>query len=171
MNKYSDIEIQIANDLLKRGYKWLVRDMRGNVVAFSCEPYKIGGYWSWPRNAESEIVSGKSTPLFQSIKWEDPGPTYIEVVLKWLDMENEEQIPVSTSLEHEGETTTDEEKHDQLAGRLYELSALNARIGNLTYYMNNNPMVGIVGEELTEQLDAMCRYRDALERRIVKGIY
>lgn len=97
--------------------------------------------------------------------------TYLEVVLKWLDMENEEQIPVSTSLEHEVETTTDEEKHDQLAGRLYELSALNARIGNLTYYMNNNPMVGIVGEELTEQLDAMCRYRDALERRIVKGIY
>lgn len=81
MNKYSEIEIQIANNLLKHGYKWLMRTMLGNVVAFSCEPYKIGGYWSWPRNAESEIVSGKSTPLFQSIKWEDPGPTYIEDIL------------------------------------------------------------------------------------------
>lgn len=81
MNKYSEIEIQIANNLLKHGYKWLIRTMLGNVVAFSCDPYKIGGYWSWPRNAESEIVSGKSTPLFQSIKWEDPGPTYIEDIL------------------------------------------------------------------------------------------
>lgn len=81
MNKYSDIEIQTAKNLLKDGYKWLVRTMRGNVVAFSCEPYKIGGYWSWPGNAESEIVSGKSTPLFQSIKREDPGPTYIEDIL------------------------------------------------------------------------------------------
>lgn len=81
MNKYSEIEIQIANNLLIDGYKWLVRTMLGNVVAFSCEPYKIGGYWSWPRNAESEIISGKSTPLFQSIKWEDPGPTYIEDIL------------------------------------------------------------------------------------------
>lgn len=81
MNNYSEIEIQIANNLLRDEYKWLVRTMRGSVVAFSCEPYKIGGYWSWPRNAESEIVSGKSTPLFQSIKFEDPGPTYIEDII------------------------------------------------------------------------------------------
>lgn len=72
---------------------------------------------------------------------------------------------------NEWETTTDEEQHDRLAGKLYELSALNAKIGNLTYYMNSHCMVGIVGEELTEQLDAMCRYRDVLERRIVRGIY
>ena len=72
---------------------------------------------------------------------------------------------------HEWKTTTDEEQRDRLAGKLYELSALNAKIGNLTYYMNSHCMVGIVGEELTEQLDAMCRYRDVLERRIVRGIY
>lgn len=82
MNKYSDIEIQIANDLLKRGYKWLVRTMRGNVVAFSCHPCKNEGYWLWPSNAESEIVSGKSAPLFQNIKWEDEVSTYIEDIIK-----------------------------------------------------------------------------------------
>lgn len=81
MNKYSDIEIQTAKNLLKDGYKWLVRTMRGSVIAFSCHPRKYEGYWLWPSNAESEIVSGKSTPLFQSIKWEDPGPTYIEDIL------------------------------------------------------------------------------------------
>jgi len=81
MNKYSDIEIQIANNLLRDGYKWLVRTMRGNVVAFSCKPCKNEGYWLWPSYAESEIVSGKSTPLFQNIQWEDPGPTYIEDIV------------------------------------------------------------------------------------------
>ena len=91
MNNYSKIEIQIANNLLKHGYKWLMRTMLGNVVAFSCEPYKIGKYWSWPRNAESEIVSGKSTPLFQSIKWEDPGPTYIEDILNPKILDEAEQ--------------------------------------------------------------------------------
>ena len=81
MNKYSDIEIQIANNLLINGYKWLVRTMRGNVVAFSCHPCKNEGYWLWPSNAESEVVSGKSAPLFQNIRWEDEGPTYIEDIV------------------------------------------------------------------------------------------
>lgn len=46
MNKYSEIEIQIANNLLRDGYKWLVRTMRGDVVAFSCscKPCKNEGY-------------------------------------------------------------------------------------------------------------------------------
>ena len=81
MNKYSDIEIQIANDLLRDGYKWLVRNMRGNVVAFSCKPPKNENYWLWPMDAKSEIVSGKSTPLFQNIQWGDMEPTYIEDII------------------------------------------------------------------------------------------
>lgn len=81
MNKYSEIEIQIANNLLRDGYKWLVRTMYGNVVAFSCKPCKNEGYWVWPNYGESEVVSGKSTPLFQNIQWEDPDPTYIEDIV------------------------------------------------------------------------------------------
>ena len=81
MNKYSEIEIQIANNLLIDGYKWLVRTMYGNVVAFSCKPCKNEGYWVWPNYGESEVVSGKSAPLFQNIQWEDPGPTYIEDIV------------------------------------------------------------------------------------------
>ena len=82
MNKYSDIEIQTANNLLRDGYKWLVRTMRGNVVAFSCHPYKNGNCLAWPINAKSEVVSGKNTPLFQNIQLEDKGPTYIEDIVK-----------------------------------------------------------------------------------------
>lgn len=91
MNKYSDIEIQIANDLLKRGYKWLVRDMRGNVVAFSCHPCKHEGYWLWPSNTKSEVVSGKSAPLFKNIKWEDEVSTYIEYIVKPQILDEPEQ--------------------------------------------------------------------------------
>lgn len=32
-------------------------------------------------HAESETVSGKSTPLFQNIQWEDSDPTYIEDIV------------------------------------------------------------------------------------------
>ena len=92
MNKYSEIEIQIANNLLKNGYKWLVRTMRGDVVAFSCHPCKNEGYWLWPSNTESEVVSGKSAPLFQNIRWGDKGPTYIEdIVIPQILDESERQ--------------------------------------------------------------------------------
>ena len=81
MTKYSEIEIETANNLLRDGYKWLVRTMYGSVVAFSCRPCKNEGYWVWPNYGESEVVSGKFTPLFQSIKWADNEPTYIEDII------------------------------------------------------------------------------------------
>lgn len=39
-------------------------------------------HWLCPSNAVSEIVFGKSTPLFQNIQWEDGEPTYIEDIIK-----------------------------------------------------------------------------------------
>lgn len=81
MTKYSEIEIETANNLLRDGYKWLVRTTYGNVVAFSCRLCKNEGYWVWPNYGESEVVSGKFTPLFQSIRWEDDEPTSIESIV------------------------------------------------------------------------------------------
>ena len=81
MNKYSEIEIHTAKNLLKEGYEWIVRTVYGNVVAFSYRPCKNEGYWVWPNYGESEVVSGKFTPLFQSIKWEDDEPTSIESIV------------------------------------------------------------------------------------------
>ena len=67
----------------------------------------------------------------------------------------------------------DEKKYKRLVDRLNELSVLNANIGRLAFYMNNNHnrMVGVEGKDMTDQLDAMCNYRAVLERRIIKGIY
>lgn len=38
-------------------------------------------HWLCPSNAVSEIVFGKSTPLFQNIQWEDGEPTYNEDIV------------------------------------------------------------------------------------------
>ena len=43
MNKYTDIEIQTAKNLLEKGYKWIVRDsdiFGSNVYAYAEKPYK-----------------------------------------------------------------------------------------------------------------------------------
>lgn len=87
MNKYSDIEIQTAKRLRDAGYKWLARTIVGNVVAFSYKPYKSEGFWLCPSNSacingKVAFTSGKITPIFQSIKWEDKEPTYIEDIIK-----------------------------------------------------------------------------------------
>lgn len=83
MNKYSEIEIETAKRLRDAGYKWLARSAQGSVVAFSCKPRKREGYWLYPSNLACEytLISGKFTPLFQSIKWEDEEPTYIEDIV------------------------------------------------------------------------------------------
>lgn len=40
MNKYTDIEIQTAKNLLKEGYKWIVRYKIGRLIALSEKPIK-----------------------------------------------------------------------------------------------------------------------------------
>lgn len=86
MSKYNDIEIQTAKNLLKEGYKWLARTVQGSVGAFSCKPCKKRGCWFYPSNlacttGKTVTVSGKFTPLFQSIKWEDDEPTSVESIV------------------------------------------------------------------------------------------
>ena len=86
MNKYNEVEIQTAKNLLKQGYKWIVRSAQGSVVAFSCKPRKREGYWLYPSNLacateKYALISGKFTPLFQSIEWEDDEPTSLESIV------------------------------------------------------------------------------------------
>lgn len=86
MTKYNDIEIQTAKRLRDAGYKWLARTMAGNVVAFSYKPHKKEGLWLYSSNSACNsgkvaFISGNFTPFFQSIKWEDKEPTYIEDII------------------------------------------------------------------------------------------
>lgn len=83
MSKYSEIEIQTAKRLHDAGYKWLSRTIHGNVGAFSHKPYKdeYEGNLLMPSNGKAVLISGKFTPIFESINWTDNEPTYIEDII------------------------------------------------------------------------------------------
>lgn len=90
MNKYNEIEIQTAKNLLKEGYKWIARTFQGNVSAFSYKPYKRG-YSLVQVNGKVVLISGKFTPLFQSINWADNEPTYIENIINPQILDDDEK--------------------------------------------------------------------------------
>ena len=61
MNKYSEIEIQTAKNLLKEGYKWLTKNSVGTLYA--CKKITpVDDY---------TIVSNDFVPIFESIKCGD----------------------------------------------------------------------------------------------------
>lgn len=63
MNKYSDIEIQTAQNLLKEGYKWLYRSSFGTLYAYETKPLmneaNFDGYG---------LLCKSYVPIFQSVK-------------------------------------------------------------------------------------------------------
>ena len=82
MGNYSEIEIQTAKRLHDAGYKWLGRDKDGELYAYAGKPYKSEGCWADEDLGRLVFVSGKFTQIFQSIKWTDNEPTYIEDIIK-----------------------------------------------------------------------------------------
>ena len=76
--KYSDIEIQTAETLLKEGYKWIVRYESGRLFAHSAKPSKVDTYW-WSAG-DSEYVC-KFVPIFQSVRFGDKEPTSLESIV------------------------------------------------------------------------------------------
>lgn len=63
-------------------------------------------------------------------------------------------------------------KYMRLYDRLGELEELNGNIAKLAFYVNENNIDDTdCRASMTEQLDAMAAYRDALQYRIAKGYY
>lgn len=63
-------------------------------------------------------------------------------------------------------------KYSRLLDRISELTALNANIAKLAFYVNENDIEDTdCRSNMTEQLDAMVAYRDVLQYRIEKGYY
>lgn len=63
-------------------------------------------------------------------------------------------------------------KYSRLLDRISELTALNANIAKLAFYVNENDIENTdCRSNMTEQLDAMVAYRDVLQYRIEKGYY
>lgn len=78
MTNYSGIEIQTAKNLLKNGYKWIVRYESGRLHAHSAKPSKVDTYW-WSVG-DCEFVC-KFVPIFQNIRFGDKEPVSLESIV------------------------------------------------------------------------------------------
>ena len=77
-SKYSEIEIQTAKNLLKKGYKWIGRNQAGRLSAHANKPSKVGTYW-WSVGISD--CTCDYVPIFQNIRFEDKEPTSLESIV------------------------------------------------------------------------------------------
>lgn len=78
MTKYSDIEIQTAKILLKKGYKWIAMDESGGLFAYTDKPIKLDTFW-W-----SDVMCNcvcYYVPIFRNIRFDDKEPTSLEGIV------------------------------------------------------------------------------------------
>lgn len=78
MNKYSDIEIQTAKNLLKEGYKWIVRNENGRLFAHTGKPSKVSTCW-WSVGVFNLVCD--YVPIFQSVRFGDKEPVSLESIV------------------------------------------------------------------------------------------
>ena len=78
MNKYSDIEIQTAKNLLKHGFMWIARNGSGRLFAHFAKPVKVN--YNWCSVGYSSCVCG-FVPIFQDVRFGDKEPTSLESVV------------------------------------------------------------------------------------------
>lgn len=73
MTKYSDIEIRTAENLLKRGFKWIARGIYGAIIAYKIktdqEKYRYG-----------KVICSDLVPIFESIRCGDE-PVSLEAIV------------------------------------------------------------------------------------------
>ena len=78
MNKYTDVEILTAKNLLKEGYKWIVRYESGRLFAYCKKPIKVGNVWDYFGDS---VCICEFVPIFQSIRFGDKEPTSLETIV------------------------------------------------------------------------------------------
>ena len=78
MTKYSEIEIETAKNMLKKGLKWIGRNQAGRLSAHANKPSKVGSYW-W--SVGYSDCTCDYVPIFQSIRFDDKEPTSLETIV------------------------------------------------------------------------------------------
>ena len=85
MTKYSDIEIQTANKLLEKGYKWIVREINGDLFIYKNKPQKNHNAHIyddiWQGDDECTWICGIDIPIFQNITCVDKEPVSLESIV------------------------------------------------------------------------------------------
>ena len=77
--EFTDDELVIMRNF-PSGFDWITRDKSGNVYIFEKKPSK-NEYGCW-RNGDDYCILVIFNHLFQSIKWEDEEPIYIDDYVK-----------------------------------------------------------------------------------------
>ena len=78
MNKYSDIEIQTAKNLLEHGFMWIVKNKNGRLFAHFAKPSKVNDFWA---SVGFGTCVCNYVPIFQSIRFDDKEPVSLERIV------------------------------------------------------------------------------------------
>lgn len=85
MNKYNEVEIQTAKNLLKEGYKWIVREDFGEVYAYADKPRKnYDKNYSddtWQCDGDYCLICTASVSIFQGVTCDDAEPTSLQGIV------------------------------------------------------------------------------------------
>lgn len=79
MTKYSEIEIETAKNLLKKGYKWIARNKSGKLFVYSVKPHKADRVWYPMENCC--YVCKEFVPIFQDVRFGDKEPVSLEAIV------------------------------------------------------------------------------------------
>ncbi len=66
----------ILEDLIERGYKYIARDSKGTLYAYSHQPIKQSWEWGFDMASNDDKLEDISiiSPVFSNIKWADKEP-------------------------------------------------------------------------------------------------
>lgn len=78
MTNYSEIEIETAKNMLKKGLKWIGRSQSGRLSAHANKPSKVGTCW-W--SVGYSDCTCDYVPIFQSVRFDDKEPTSLESIV------------------------------------------------------------------------------------------
>lgn len=84
MNKYSEIEIKIAKNLLEEGYKWITRERSGKIWAYKNKPHRNNTdqlYYAWDYTGDYCQICTKYVPIFLNITCVDKEPVSLESIV------------------------------------------------------------------------------------------
>ncbi|MGN8818569.1 hypothetical protein ACTNEN_09645 [Oribacterium sp. HCP28S3_H8] len=95
MNKYNDIEIQTAKNLLKGGYKWLVRETCGDLYVYKDKPHKNydrdTSDDTWQYDGEYDQICTIQVSIFQNVTCVDKEPVSLENIVHPQILDDAEQ--------------------------------------------------------------------------------
>ena len=79
-NKYNDIEIKTAENLLEHGYKWIARNRSGKLRAYHSKPSNRGRIWLSDDDCYGYYFC-EFVPIFQSVTCVDAEPVSLESIV------------------------------------------------------------------------------------------